>query len=197
MKKATFTSRLLAYFLDSIIVLLLSSIVATGFTSKKLESLEEDLEQLITDYTNGEVTMEEYLDQAQELTYDIEKNSVTINCIQVAISTAYFIVFAFLNKGQTLGKKLMKLKVVNNEDKKPTLLQMTIRTSITNQILPNILIIILILVLSKNTFMSIYSIITMITYIFIIASSIMILYRDDKLGLHDMLSKTKVVKEGK
>lgn len=197
MKKATFTSRLLAYFLDSIIVLLLSSIVATGFTSKKLESLEEDLEQLITDYTNGEVTMEEYLDQAQELTYDIEKNSVTINCIQVAISAAYFIVFAFLNKGQTLGKKLMKLKVVNNEDKEPTLLQMTIRTSITNQILPNILIIILILVLSKNTFMSIYSIITMITYIFIIASSIMILYRNDKLGLHDILSKTKVVKEGK
>lgn len=197
MKKATFTSRLLAYFLDSIIVLLLSSIVATGFTSKKLESLEEDLEQLITDYTNGEVTMEEYLDQAQELTYDIEKNSVTINCIQVAISAAYFIVFAFLNKGQTLGKKLMKLKVVNNEDKEPTLLQMTIRTSITNQILPNILIIILILVLSKNTFMSIYSIITMITYIFIIASSIIILYRNDKLGLHDILSKTKVVKEGK
>ena len=91
----------------------------------------------------------------------------------------------------------MKIRIVNEKEENPNIGQIITRTLIVNQILPNILVIIFVVLLSKNQFLSVYSAITTITYIFIIVSSLMILYRNDKLGLHDLLSKTKVVKEGK
>lgn len=197
MKKATFTGRLLAYFIDAFIVLIIASMVSSGFSTRKLENLQTDLEELVTNYTEGEITMEKYLEQTQELSYEMEKASTATNIVYVVISIGYFIVFQYLNKGQTIGKKLMKIKVVNQDEKEPSIVQMIIRTCITNEILPKILIIICVTFLSKNNFMSIYSLITMIVYIFIIASAIMILYRNDKLGLHDIIAKTKVVKEGR
>jgi len=197
MKKATFTQRLLAYFIDAFIVLMISSIVSTGISNSKLENLQTDLEELVTNYTEGEISMDEYLEQTQELSYEMEKASTTTNIVYVVISIGYFIVFQYLNKGQTLGKKLIKIKVVNQEDKEPSIIQMILRTCITNEILPKILIVILITIISKNTFMSVYNIITLILYAFIIVSALMILYRNDKLGLNDIIAKTKVVKEGR
>lgn len=197
MKKATFTERLLAFFLDSIIVFLISSLIASSFSNKKLEKLQTELENTVTNYMQGELTIEEYLEEIKDLTYEIEKNSTGINLVQLVISIGYFIIFTYLNKGQTLGKKLLKLKIVNEKEEKPTILQIMLRTSIIYQILPSLLIIILVLFIRKEYFLTIYSILTMITYIFILASAIMILYRNDKLGIQDILSKTKIVKEGR
>lgn len=197
MKKATFTERLLAFFLDSIIVLLISSLIASSFSNKKLEKLQTELENTVTNYMQGELTMEECLEETKDLTYEIEKNSTGINLVQLVISVGYFIIFTYLNKGQTLGKKLLRLKIINEKEEKPTILQIILRTSIIYQILPSLLIIISVMFIQKEYFLTIYSILTMITYIFILVSAIMILYRNDKLGLQDILSKTKIVKEGR
>jgi uncharacterized RDD family membrane protein YckC len=196
MKKATFTSRLLSYILDMIIILLISTLVSSSISTKKLEKLETKLQDTVISYTEGNITIEEYMTATNDLTYQIQKNSLPSNTVYVVISIGYFIIFAYLNKGQTLGKKILKLKVTDNKEASPTLMQMIIRTLIINQILPNTLLIILILLLSKNNFINVYTAITIITYIFIVVSAIMILYRNDKLGLHDIISKTKVVKEG-
>lgn len=197
MKKATFGQRLLAYLIDACIVLIISSMVTSSFSTKKLESLQKDLEEVVTNYTQGEISMDEYLEQTQDLSYEIEKSSTTINIVYVVISIGYFIVFQYLNKGQTLGKKLMKIRIVNQEEKEPNIIQMILRTCITNEILPKILIIVFVTFVSKNNFLSIYSVITVLTYAFIIITVFMILYRKDKLGLNDIIAKTKVVKEGR
>jgi len=197
MKKATFIQRLCAYLLDAIIVLLISSIVSVGFSNKKVETLQEDLEETIEQYVEGKISMEEYTNTTNDITYEIQKSSITVSIATLIISIGYYIVFQFLNKGRTIGKKIMKLKIVNQEEKEPSLLQIIIRTIITNEILSNLIIITTILLLSKKVYTDIYYIIVSITYIFIIISALMILYRNDKLGLHDMISKTKVMKEGK
>ena len=197
MKKATFGQRLLAYLIDACIVLIISSMVTSSFSTKKLESLQKDLEDVVTNYTQGEISMDEYLEQTKDLSYEMEKSSTTTNIVYVVISIGYFIVFQYLNKGQTLGKKLMKIRIVNQEEKEPNIIQMILRTCITNEILPKILIIIFVTFVSKNNFLSIYSVITVLTYAFIIITVFMILYRKDKLGLNDIIAKTKVVKEGR
>ena len=53
------------------------------------------------------------------------------------------------------------------------------------------------MLVSKELFIKLNYVITGIQYLFIIVTSIMILYRKDKLSLHDIMSKTMVVKEGK
>ena len=196
MKKATFTSRLLAYIFDFIIASLIATIITQGFTTKKIEKLNTKLENAITEYTNGEVTMDEYIDNTREITYELEKASIPSNTVYIVIYIGYFIIFQFLNNGQTLGKKLMKIKVVNNEEEKPNLTQIIIRTLFIDQILLNLIIIIIVSFLSKKLFFNCYYIIVGVQYLFMMVTSIMILYRKDKLALQDIMSKTMVVKEG-
>lgn len=196
MKKATFTSRLLAYLIDSIIVLLVSSIIAIPLTSKKIESLEKELKTITKEYTNQNIDMNTYLEKTQDLNYQIQKCSVSTNIVYLIVSIIYYVVFQYLNKGQTLGKKLLKIKVVNKEGNTPSLYQMILRTFITNQIFTYLVTILLVLLATKEQFLSLYQTLNSLATIFIIVSALMILYTNNLQGLHDKMAKTLVVKEG-
>ena len=197
MKKATFTNRLAAYLIDFIIVSIIISLISQGLVTKKIEKLNDELQSTISEYTTGELSMEEYVEKTSDLTYEIEKISLPTNIVSIVIYIGYFVVFQFLNKGQTLGKKLMKIKVVDKEEKNPSLLEIIIRTLFIDQILTNILLILVVAFFSKQIFFSAYYLIVGIQYLFIIVTSIMMLYRKDKLALQDLMSQTIVVKEGK
>ena len=197
MKKASFTLRLLAFLIDMIILIVISSILTQGLISKKTEKLNDKLQNSITEYTSGEITVDDYMTQVQDITYELQKTSFAANLVETLLFIAYFIVFQFLNKGQTLGKKLIKIKVVNEEDDEANIFQIIIRTLFVDQILINLLLVILVKVLTKSTYMQVYYIVTAIYYLFILVTCIMMLYRKDKLSLHDIMSRTKVVKEGK
>ena len=196
MKKATFTNRLLAYLIDSIIVLLVSSIIAIPLTSKKIESLEKELKTITKEYTNQNIDMNTYLEKTQDLNYQIQKCSVSTNVVYLIVSIIYYVVFQYLNKGQTLGKKLLKIKVVNKEGNTPSLYQMILRTFITNQIFTYLVTILLVLLATKEQFLSLYQTLNSLATIFIIVSALMILYTNSMQGLHDKMAKTLVVKEG-
>ena len=196
MKKATFTNRLLAYLIDSIIVLLVSSIIAIPLTSKKIESLEKELKTITKEYTNQNLDMNTYLEKTQDLNYQIQKCSVSTNVVYLIVSIIYYVVFQYLNKGQTLGKKLLKIKVVNKEGNTPSLYQMILRTFITNQIFTYLVTILLVLLATKEQFLSLYQTLNSLATIFIIVSALMILYTNNLQGLHDKMAKTLVVKEG-
>ena len=197
MKKATFTSRLVAYIIDFIIVSLIANIIIQGFTTKKIENLNNELESTITEYTKGELQVNEYIKKTNNLTYKIEKESMPINIVYIVIYIGYFIIFQFLNKGQTVGKKLMKIKVLNKDEKNVSLTGIIIRALFINQILSNLLLILIVAFLPKKAFFSTYYLIVGIQYLFLIITSIMMLYTKDKLALQDLMSKTIVVKEGK
>lgn len=196
MKKATFTNRLLAYLIDSIIVLLVSSIIAIPLTSKKIESLEKELKTITKEYTNQNIDMNTYLEKTQDLNYQIQKESLSTNVVYLIVSIIYYVVFQYLNKGQTLGKKLLKIKVVNKEGNTPSLYQMILRTFITNQIFTYLVTILLVLLATKEQFLSLYQTLNSLATIFIIVSALMILYTNNLQGLHDKMAKTLVVKEG-
>ena len=196
MKKATFTNRLLAYLIDSIIVLLVSSIIAIPLTSKKIESLEKELKTITKEYTNQNIDMNTYLEKTQDLNYQIQKESLSTNVVYLIVSIIYYVVFQYLNKGQTLGKKLLKIKVVNKEGNTPSLYQMILRTFITNQIFTYLVTILLVLLATKEQFLSLYQTLNSLATIFIIVSALMILYTNNLHGLHDKMAKTLVVKEG-
>lgn len=197
MKKATFTNRLAAFLIDFIIISLIGGLITQGLTTKKIEKLNNELQDVITEYTQGEMTMEDYLENTNEISYELEKASLPMNTVYVVLYIGYFIIFQFLNKGQTIGKKLMKIKVITDNKKEPSLMQIIIRTIFVDQIILNLLAIILLMLVSKELFIKLNYVITGIQYLFIIVTSIMILYRKDKLSLHDIMSKTMVVKEGK
>lgn len=51
------------------------------------------------------------------LNYELTKRKLPVNVATSVVFIGYYIIFAYFNKGQTLGKKLLKIKVVNDKER--------------------------------------------------------------------------------
>ena len=135
------------------------------------------------------------LDEYTDVLYDMQKANAIPNAINVVLIIVYFIVFQYLNKGQTIGKKLLKIKIVNEDKKDISLKQMLIRGIMMYSILSSIINIILFFNVSRKVYMTSYLSIGGIETLILFLSAIFILYRNDKKALHDIVSKSIVIKE--
>lgn len=203
--RATFMQRLLAYLVDIVVISVIVGIFTFSLDNSKLEEINTELNTAMNDLmtaTSGgseasELNMDEINQKITDLEYDYQKATVLQNSISVVIYILYFIIFQFLYKGQTLGKKLLKIRVVTKEEKQPSLGDFVVRGIIVEGILATFLSLIAIVVLSKDNYLTIYTWLSMLSSTFIVASALMVLYRKDRRGLHDMMAKTIVIKEEK
>ncbi len=108
-------------------------------------------------------------------------------------SVIYFVVIPWRWNGQTIGKKLMKLRAVNEYGENPTFFQHFIRAIQNWTVYYTALIGWVILV--NYLMFSILSIASLLVYIVFIISFIMLLAREDGRGIHDMISGTWVIKD--
>jgi uncharacterized RDD family membrane protein YckC len=189
--KASFIKRFLAYLIDIVILYFVLAIVTMGISDTKLTKLQEQLNEVQDKYLNEEIEMGEYISEMASIEYDIQKASVVSNTIYVALLIGYFLVFQYMNKGQTLGKMVLKIRVVENGNS-PSILAMFVRTFIINQIFVNILAILLVYALNDYGYLMVYGVLSIINIGVIFASVFMILFRKDKRGLQDVLSRTSV-----
>ena len=186
--------RIFAYIIDILIVATLSSMITYFLPqNKEYDKAVEEYTTLIKQFTDNNLDKEEFTSQSNNLVYKINKLSITSSIVSITLTIFYFVVFAYFMNGQTLGKKLMKLKIVSNDRKKLTMNNYLIRSLIVNSVLMNISSIIFILGLSKKTYIKVNDISTYFFGIIYIINFGMILFRDDRRGLHDYLAKTKVI----
>lgn len=198
--RATFMQRFLAYFIDIIILSIVISLFTMSFSNSKLEQINNELSEATTNLinaTNGSdaTALNELNEKITDLEYRYQKASVLPNSISLVIYIAYFIIFQFFYKGQTIGKKCLKIRVVNKEEKEPSLTTIFLRTFITQGILVTFLSLITIVLLPKDLYLGFYSVINVLSSIFIIVCALMVLYRKDRRGLHDMIAGSFVIKE--
>ena len=195
LKRASFFKRCMAQIIDMFIIGVIIGIITMGFNTSKMGKLDEELINLMDSYTSGDITTDKYIDDYTDIMYDINKASFNNNLVYLVICVGYFLIFQFLNKGATIGKKIMNIRVVSNDVVDASFLQMFIRTSIINEIIPISMLLILVMVSSGGLFFTFYSVISVIENIFVISCIFMILYRSDKLALHDIMSKSMVIDE--
>ena len=163
MEKPTL-KRAFAYIIDLMIVVfiigLFTNIEALNPNYEKYEQAFESYKTLIaeSENTNNSQTVK----QATNVMYDLNKYSVSTSIINVVVMVLYFGLFQYYNKGQTIGKKLMKIKVVSNDGKKLKLSQVIIRMLIINSVLTSVILICLISFASKGLYISTSKYINMI-----------------------------------
>ena len=191
--KANFIQRALAYLLDIFIISFIFSIITIGF--KPNTEIEEKYNEVYDNYIKGEITAEQYLEEYTDVLYDMQKANALPNAINTVLIIVYFIVFQYLNKGQTIGKKLLKIKIVNEDKKDISISQMLIRGIMIYSILSSLINIILFFNVSRKIYMTSYLSIGGIETLILFLSAIFILYRNDKKALHDIVSKSIVIKE--
>lgn len=192
--KPYFFPRLVAYIIDIFLV----SIVCTGIMflipeNKNYNKYVKEYEQIQTDLIQNKITKDEYLHKSVDIVYDIDYSNVVSMIIEVVVIILYFVVFQFYNRGQTLGKKLMRLKVVSSDNQDVTLNQMAYRSLIINAVLVDILIIAALLFLGRDYYYYISSGLQLLTGTIVFITLIMILFRKDGRGLHDVVVRTKVI----
>lgn len=195
--KAKFFDRLTAYIIDVIIISLITSIIFTSIPTNNKE-LEKQLSSLQDEVLSNNITYEEFVDEYQDLYYKNKKDTMTQSAITLTITIAYFVIFQYMNKGQTIGKKILHLRVVDNNTEKPlSIFKGLIRSLLIWNILSGTLGIVLIYILNKESYITSYLIISYLESIFIFITAMFTLYRKDNRGLHDIIINSKVIIEGK
>lgn len=195
--KASFFKRMGAFVIDYFIVLVIASLITMGFNTNKNNDLNNQRNQLISDYQNEKITIDEYKNENYKLIYKLQKENITVNIVTITLYIGYFVVFATLNKGQTLGKKLLKIRVVNKNNDKPSIWNMLVRSLFIYNIISILFSTVAVNLLNINTFTYIYTTLGYIEYFVIIISFFMVIYKKDGRGLHDMIAGTNVIEEVK
>lgn len=214
--------RFVAYAIDIMLVSIVSTLITSNSYINKdykkymsvseeyqefydnYEDLKEDLQETLED---EEITQDEYdskLDNIDkefnkkniDYNYKLIKLSVVSTIISMLVLILYFVVIQYYLNGQTIGKKIMKLRVVSNSGKRLSILNYLIRSLILNSVFTNVLTVVCVLILSKSNYLIFNEIIYVVNYVIEMAIIFMMLFNKDNRGLQDYVANTKVVWEG-
>jgi uncharacterized RDD family membrane protein YckC len=189
--EASFFRRLCAYIIDILILTLVMSIIAGIIPIPNVVQLyDKEIETAMQKVINNEISIEEYSNLIYDLAYDYDSAMVGHNIISIVIYILYFIVFQFYSNGQTIGKKIMGIKIVK-DDATLTINDLVLRSIFVNGIFHNMIMIFFVLIFSRKIYSSINMPLTIAQSLFIITTVIFILF--NKKGLHDIIARTKVV----
>ena len=191
---AQFNKRFFAYIIDIFIVLVIANLITMFIPiSEKTQDYYKELQTTQKKMYDKEIDVKEYTDIVLEDNYNISKGTVLISLTSIIIYILYFVVYQVYNNGQTVGKKLMKIKVKSITDESLSINTMLFRVLIIYGIAANIINLILILLLKKELYLSISNTISIIQSLIVIISVFMILFSKQKRGIHDIITKTEVV----
>ena len=192
--------RVMAYIID----ILLISIVVTPLLNWKVlnpyideyTKYYEEYTKLVEDANAGDVDTEtdEYKDKIIELNYQISENKVISSSISAVSMLLYFGVIQFILKGQTVGKKIMKIRVVaNNENKKLNVGHYLLRSVVLNNIVFSIILIVGVYITKAPAYYTLSMVVSYLQLVVMAAIMLMVVLRKDFRGLHDVIAQTKVV----
>lgn len=192
-EKSLFLQRFLAFIVDTLFVVLISSLISFPFVDNaSIEKLNMEMQEVSENYINSEIDINTYLAEYSSVVYQLSRKNGVVSFITIFIEILYFIVYQLYNKGQTLGKKLLKIRVESVDDGELTMNQMIFRVIIINSILYGFVSFALSIFASQSTYFYGILIFELIQYLVLLISGLMIMF--GKRGLHDLVSHTKVVR---
>lgn len=186
--------RIIAYFIDFMIISFVSTIIFQIVFKNSYEEYNEKTEaymQEIVRLGSSDPT-EEFIINSM---YDINKAGITLSIIEFGLTILYFGIISYITKGQTLGKKILKLRVVPIKGKNLNPGLYFLREVILTNSIFNFLGIINISLCSASRWYVFNNVITNTkTFITIILLGFLI-FREDERSLHDIICQTKVIEE--
>ena len=192
--KAYFLQRLVSYLIDFFIVIF----IVTGITffiptSDTYKEAYKEANEISDLYFNGEISNSEYLSRYGDVSYTMAKETIVVTVINLVVTIAYFGTYAYYMNGQTIGKKIMKIRVVNKDNSNVGHSILIFRTAIIYGVIESIISLIILQFISSNMYLYAITPLEFLQYIFVLISLFMIMFRKDGRGLHDILFKTKVI----
>ncbi|MDD6224477.1 MAG: RDD family protein [bacterium] len=193
-QKAFFFPRVISYIIDIIIVSMVASFIMVVLPrSENYDIYLQEYEQVQADLIENKITVDEYIQRSIEVVHDLDYSNVVSMVVEVVLLILYFVVFQCYNKGQTLGKKIMNIRVVSSDGERLTFNHYIYRSVIIHSLLANILIIGMVLFIDKSVYYYASFTLQGIQILLIIISVFMVMYKKDGRGLQDLVGHTRVI----
>ena len=190
-----FFRRIEAFLLDVLILAIALEMLSLVFpTNNNVTKLNKEFNTITDNYLNGDLEYSKFIHEAGNIEYLVDREQIFYNVMNVILVIIFFVFIPFLNNGSTLGKKVMKLKIVDKEGNKPSMNVLIIRSLIFNSLGYLLITLAAIFIVKDYNYFILTIILSIIELLLVIISIFMILYRSDKRGVHDFIAGTKVVK---
>lgn len=194
-EKALFVQRFVAFLLDIFILSSIASLISYPFLdAKSIDKLNKNSSEVIEKYTTGEIDMDTYVDEVKGISYQLSQKQGVVSLVTLFLAVLYFIVYQYYNNGQTIGKKLMKIKVVSSTDKEITMNSFIFRSLIVNSILVDMISFAIVIFGNETAYFYGVAICGIIKYTLLLICGFMVMWSKSGLGLHDRIAHTTVVK---
>lgn len=190
----TSLKRIIAFVIDIVIVSLVVSLInllPLDPYKDKYKDAYEKYNEVVQKSTEDEKN--DYKDEIIELNYEVYKYRTYSSMFSATALILYFGVLPLVMNGQTLGKKIMKLRVVSNNEKKLNFWKYLIRIVILNNIWLSLINVGAVYVVSGVKFYYVTYVISMLSSLIYMLNLIMVMFRKDNRGLHDIVAGTKVI----
>lgn len=158
-------------------------------------TLNEDIKNKEIDEIKGNFN-ERLVELNNDYGYKIEKLNIRSSIISIVVYILYFGILQYILKGQTIFKKLFKLRVIDNNSpkKKVPLWKYIVRSILVCELIISIIDLILLVTLNKTSYIIGNGWLSNVKYVYEMAFLVTMIIRDDTRSIHDLLLNTKVVR---
>ncbi len=210
--------RIVAYIIDIFLVMMLSTFITSNpYINRdynkyideldKYSELSDNYNKSVEELKEKNMNEQEYDEELEKInleyekieenySYKLIKLSIIPAIIEILCIVLYFVLIQCYFNGQTLGKKLMKLRVESNNGKPLTLLNYFVRSLILNGVLINVLNIVFVIFFSKKNYLVCNQVLYVISEVVELCLLFTIIFDKNNRGIHDYISNTKVVELG-
>ncbi|MBQ2639591.1 MAG: RDD family protein [Bacilli bacterium] len=195
-ESALLIQRVIAYIIDGMIIALVATLISFPFyDATNMEKLNKSSSDLAEKYMNKKINSKTYISENIDINYEVSRKSGVVSLVTIFLEVLYFVCYQLYTKGQTLGKKLMKIRIIDKDDNNLGMNQLIYRSLIINSIFINLIIMCLVIFADKNV--SFYGTMTLnlVQYIIMFVSAIMVIFTKESIGLHDKICNTRVIRE--
>lgn len=188
-----FKLRFFAYIIDMIIITLLLNVILCLFKpTNNYIKLNNELDNLNSSYMNGKIDELTFVNNRIDIVYALDRENFLSNILQGFILIGYFIILPYLNDGKTLGKKLMKIKIVG-KDGILDYNKLIIRALLIDGLGYLLIMLGSVYILPSMGYFILTSALSILEFAIMLVGMIMIIKKKDTI--HDKISKTEVIHE--
>lgn len=194
-EKALFVQRFLAFLLDIVLVSVVASFISYPFLDMdSIQKLNESSVEVMENYTNGKIDEKEYFNESSTISYELAIKQGVNTLVIIFLNILYFVVYQIKNNGQTLGKQILKIRVVDSSNRDLSMNQMIFRALIINSILLDMISFGVLIFANQSSYFYGVSFLAFIQFCILSVSTFMIMFGKDRRGLHDLVAHTDVVR---
>lgn len=194
-EKALFVQRFLAFLLDIVLVSVVASFISYPFLDMdSIQKLNESSVEVMENYTSGKIDEKEYFNESSTISYELARKQGVNTLVIIFLNILYFVVYQIKNNGKTLGKQILKIRVVDSANRDLSMNQMIFRALIINSILLDMSSFGVLIFANQSSYFYGVSFLAFIQFCILSVSTFMIMFGKDRRGLHDLVAHTDVVR---